>query len=163
MLPQRQKLISGKTCKTPEWDLKNKLSWFLYFSWFSHTLSTFHPEVIRNSLASHSRGSELKSRHKYRLPWGFSSVSSISDAKLEERMFLTTYFLKCKDIIIVCHLWSKSSAREKNGRYCDVCPESQNVGTSIYDCFLDNGLAKHVSPITNQAITQQSKTLSVNF
>jgi hypothetical protein len=26
MLPQRQKLISGKTCKTPEWDLKNKLS-----------------------------------------------------------------------------------------------------------------------------------------
>jgi hypothetical protein len=29
------------------------------------------------------------------------------------------------------------------GEYCDVLPESRNIGTSIYDCSLDSELAKH--------------------
>jgi hypothetical protein len=63
--------ISWKTSKTPERGLENKLSWLLYFTWFSHTLSALDPEWIRHSLAPHSGGSELKSRYRDRLPWGF--------------------------------------------------------------------------------------------
>jgi hypothetical protein len=33
--------------------------------------------------------------------------------------------------------------------YCDVSPESRDIGGRISDCSLDNGLAKHNSPTTN--------------
>jgi hypothetical protein len=33
-----------------------------------------------------------------------------------------------------------------NVTYCDVLPESRDIGGRIYDCFLDNGAAKHNSP-----------------
>jgi hypothetical protein len=48
-------------------------------------------------------------------------------------------------------------------QYCDMLPESRNIGTRIYDCSLDNGLAKHISPTMNQAIVKQLNTLRVNF
>jgi hypothetical protein len=33
--------------------------------------------------------------------------------------------------------------------YCDVLPENRDIGARIYDCSRDNGVAKHVSPTTN--------------
>jgi hypothetical protein len=35
-------------------------------------------------------------------------------------------------------------------KYCDVLPESRNIGARIYDCSRDNGAAKHNSPTTNK-------------
>jgi hypothetical protein len=36
-------------------------------------------------------------------------------------------------------------------RYCDVPPESRDIGARIHDC----SRARHISPTTNQAIAQQ--------
>jgi hypothetical protein len=30
--------------------------------------------------------------------------------------------------------------------YCDVPPESRDIGDCIYDCSRNNGVAKHASP-----------------
>jgi hypothetical protein len=59
MLPQRHKFISAKTSKTPGGAYRTN---------FPDTLSAMDPERIRHSLASHSEGSEIKSRYRDRLP-----------------------------------------------------------------------------------------------
>jgi hypothetical protein len=113
--------------------LSSGLSIFLLYLWFSSIFSDLSAFYAKKQFIFYSYGSIFLLPHCPRLLFPLRQ-SSVYFA------YFFFYFMTSIATVGIFHIYLT---------YCDVPPESRDIGARIYDCSRDNGVAKHVSPTTN--------------